>query len=64
MPPMSGEGAGGAGGVGISVTMLSVVSNVAATEAAFCRAERVTLVGSIMPLVTMSVYLFLSASKP
>ena len=35
IPPMSGLGAAGAGGVGISVTMLSVVSSVAATEAAF-----------------------------
>lgn len=32
---MSGLGAAGAGGVGISVTMLSVVSKVAATDAAF-----------------------------
>lgn len=36
MPPMSGLPIGAAaGGVGISVTMLSVVSSVAATEAAF-----------------------------
>ena len=36
IPPKSPPaGAAGAGGVGISVTMLSVVSRVAATEAAF-----------------------------
>ena len=47
---MPGAGAAGAGsGAGMSVTMDSVVSTMAATEEAFCRAERVTLVGSMMP---------------
>ena len=55
MPPMSGAvGAAGAGGSGLSVTRLSVVSSTPATEAAFSRAERVTLVGSTMPAEIMS----------
>ena len=65
IPPISPPpGAIGAGGVGISVTMLSVVSKVAATDAAFCNTERVTLVGSIIPLSTISQYLLFNASKP
>ncbi len=55
MPSMPPAGAGGAGGVGMSVTMDSVVKRVEATEAAFCNTERVTFVGSIMPLLTISV---------
>ena len=35
---------------------------IAATLAAFCSAERVTLVGSMMPFSIMSPYSFLSAS--
>ena len=53
MPPPAGAGA--AGGVGISVTMDSVVRSVEATEAAFWSTERVTLVGSMMPLSSISV---------
>ncbi len=54
---MSGLGAGaGAGGSGLSATRDSVVSRTAATEAAFSRAERVTLVGSTMPAEIMSQY--------
>ena len=34
---------------GMSVIMHSVVSNRPATEAAFCRAQRVTFFGSMMP---------------
>ena len=65
IPPISPPaGAAGAGGVGISVTTLSVVRSVAATEAAFCSTERVTFVGSMMPLSTISQYLLFSASKP
>jgi hypothetical protein len=33
---------------GLSATTASVVKNIAATEAAFCRAERVTFVGSTL----------------
>ena len=40
---------------GFSVTSVSVVRTIAAMEAAFCRAERVTLTGSTMPAFTMSV---------
>lgn len=39
---------------GMSATSDSVVSTMAATLAAFCRAERVTLAGSTMPLANMS----------
>ena len=49
---------GGAGGAGsfLSATRLSVVSTMAAMEAAFCSAERVTLVGSTMPAEIISQY--------
>ncbi len=63
MPPMSGAGAG-AGGSGMLTTMASVVSTVAATEAAFSSALRQTLVGSTMPAAIMSTYSSLAASKP
>ena len=53
MPPSPIAGAAGSG-FGMSATMLSVVSTIAATEAAFCSAERVTLVGSTMPFSAMS----------
>ena len=51
MPPMPGSAAGTGAGFfsGMSATRDSVVSTVAATEAAFCSALRVTLVGSMMP---------------
>ena len=63
MPPMSPPAAGAAGaGAGMSATRDSVVSTIAATEAAFCSAERVTLVGSIMPRSIMSTYSSFSAS--
>ena len=52
-PPMSGAAGAGAGGVGMSATRLSVVSTMAATEAAFCSALLVTLVGSMMPFSSM-----------
>jgi len=60
MPPMPPVGSpmGGAGGVGsfLSATRLSVVSTMAAMEAAFCRALRVTLVGSTIPAGIISQY--------
>ena len=40
-------------GWGISVIMDSVVSTMAATDAAFCNAERVTFTGSMMPRSSM-----------
>lgn len=52
-PPMSGAAGAAAGGVGMSATRLSVVSTMAATEAAFCNALLVTLVGSMMPFSSM-----------
>lgn len=42
----------------------SVVSMSEAMEAAFCRAERVTLVGSITPALTRSSYSSVEALKP
>lgn len=54
MPPMSGMPAAGASSFGASATMASVVSSRDATEAAFCRAVRVTLVGSRIPISIMS----------
>ena len=50
-PPMP---ATGASSFGASATMHSVVSIRPATEAAFCSAVRVTLVGSRMPISIMS----------
>ena len=58
-----GGAAGAAGmGSGISVIMDSVVSTMAATEAAFCRAERVTFTGSMMPRSSMGPNSLTSAS--
>jgi hypothetical protein len=56
MPPMSPMpgAAAGAGGSGLSATRDSVVSTMPLTEAAFSRAQRVTLAGSTMPLAIMS----------
>src|ERR1700687_4349904 len=58
MPPMPPPGAPCAcsSSFGDSAIMTSVVSNRPATEAAFCRARRVTLVGSKMPISTISPY--------
>ena len=47
-PPM------GLAGSGLSATMHSVVRMFLAMEAAFCRAERVTMAGSMMPTLTRS----------
>ena len=41
---------------GFSATMASVVTRMPATEAASCRAIRTTLVGSMMPDLSMSPY--------
>ena len=47
---------------GRSATSDSVVNTIEATEAAFCSAERVTLVGSTMPASVMTTYSSLEAS--
>lgn len=52
IPPISGIA--GASSFGNSATMQSVVSIKPATDAAFCNAERVTLVGSRTPISTIS----------
>ena len=49
---------------GISTTSESVVRSRADTLAAFCRAVRTTLAGSITPALTRSQYSALSASQP
>ena len=55
MPPMPPAGAAGTGFSSFSSeTRLSVVRTIAATEAAFWIALRVTLVGSTMPSSIMS----------
>ena len=57
IPPMGGWAIPAAGFSSFwSATRLSVVRTMAATEAAFCRALRVTLVGSTMPLSSISTY--------
>ena len=45
-PPIAAAAAAGSGFSGISATRLSVVNTMAAIDAAFWRAERVTLAGS------------------
>ena len=55
IPPMPGAPPGiGASGSGLSVTRVSVVSTIAAMDAAFWSAERVTFAGSTMPAPIMS----------
>ena len=49
---------------GFSTTADSVVSTMAAIDAAFCSAERVTLAGSMMPAFTMSTHSPVAALKP
>src|SRR6516162_7073444 len=49
---------------GLSATMASVVISSPAIDAAFCSADRTTLVGSMMPLVTRLMYSPFWASKP
>ncbi len=67
MPPIPGSiGIAGAAAAGsfLSATKDSVVNTMAAMEAAFCSAERVTFVGSTIPAEIMSVYVSFKASKP
>ncbi|CSI54232.1 Uncharacterised protein [Vibrio cholerae] len=56
MPPMPMSGIAGASFFGSSVIIASVVIIRPATDAANCRAERVTLVGSKIPISIMSPY--------
>ena len=48
--------------LGISATKASLIKNSVETLAAFYSAERTTLVGSMMPSLTMSQYLSSRAS--
>ena len=61
-PPMPGFAGAAGSGAGMSVTSDSVVRTMAATDAAFCRAQRATFVGSVMPRSIMSTYSSLAAS--
>ena len=63
MPPMSSPppGIAGADFSGLSAMTASVVRNRAAIDAAFCRADRVTFAGSMMPAATRSTYSPLAA---
>ena len=55
MPPMAAAAAAPPSTFsGLSATSASVVSSSAATDAAFCSAERVTLAGSMTPALTRS----------
>ena len=54
MPPMPPPGIAGSSFFGSSPTIASVVIIRPAIDAAFCSAVRVTLVGSRMPIATMS----------
>src|SRR6185312_1078594 len=49
---------------GTSATIASVVRMFLAIEAAFCRAERVTIAGSMMPSATRSTIWFVPAFRP
>ncbi len=71
MPPMPPIPPGGIPGMppplsssGCSATMHSVVRSRPATLAAFCRAKRVTLAGSMTPALIRSSYYSVSALKP
>ena len=68
MPLMSGmpppPGAGASSFSGMSVIKASVVRIMLATEAAFCKALRVTFTGSKMPILSMSPNLRVAALKP
>ena len=54
IPPMPPPGIAAAPFCGLSATITSVVTSSPATEAAPCKARRTTLVGSMMPALTMS----------
>ena len=66
MPPISGipPPATPAAGSGLSATIASVVIKSPATDAAFCKADLTTLVGSITPDLTKSVNSLVCALKP
>src|SRR5699024_570807 len=65
MPPISSPpGIAAPAGSGLSATTASVVRKSAAMEAAFCRAERVTLTGSLMPAARRSSYSPVAALRP
>ena len=64
MPPPPGGIGIGALSLGFSAIIASVVIRIEATEAASWSAVRTTLVGSMMPAVTRSVYSSFWASKP
>ncbi len=61
MPPPAGMAGAFSG---FSATTASVVRNSAPIDAAFCSAERVTLVGSMTPNASMSPYSPLAALSP
>ena len=54
----------GATGSGLLATTASVVNIKLATDAAFCRAERLTLTGSIIPASIMLTHSPVAALKP
>ncbi len=67
MPPMPPQPPGIAGSFlssGSSATSASVVSRSEAIDAAFCSAERVTLVGSMTPAAMRSSHFSSCALKP
>ena len=67
MPPIPGSiGIAGAAAAGsfLSATKDSVVNTMAAMEAAFCSAERVTLLGLQYRRKSCLVYVSFKASKP
>ena len=64
MPPMAAAAAAASTFSGLSATSASVVSSSAATDAAFCSAERVTLAGSMTPALTRSSKFPVAALSP
>src|SRR5699024_3938589 len=62
IPPVGSSA--GASGSGIVATAASVVNSKADTDAAFCKAERVTFVGSIIPASIMSTSSPVNALNP
>ena len=65
MPPIPPGGIAGASFFsGRSVTKHSVVKTITATEAQFCKAERVTLAGSTIPAVNIDSNSPVKALKP
>src|SRR5262249_54196697 len=66
IPPISGMPAPAPAGVfsGASATIASVVRMFFAIDAAFCSAERTTIVGSVIPALTRSSYSPVSTFRP